>query len=148
MYKWAAAHIRYNSLSAERPPTSSSTILGACLMALLCYCMGDRQFIQPVTGTALCWHPCLHGQHCHCWLCMIICCSTMLQTSVLLTLLKALHFCFAALQCELGATASSASDGNLTSAILACPPTSCLGSNCPGKIHSLTYSCCLPEAKC
>ena len=36
------------------------------------------------------------------------------------------------LPCELGATAVSASDGDLTSAILACPPVACLGIACPG----------------
>ncbi|KAL0024407.1 hypothetical protein WJX79_011128 [Trebouxia sp. C0005] len=37
-----------------------------------------------------------------------------------------------AVLCELGATAISASDGNLTSVVLACPPTACLGTACPG----------------
>ncbi|KAL0020782.1 hypothetical protein WJX79_001465 [Trebouxia sp. C0005] len=37
-----------------------------------------------------------------------------------------------ALPCELGATAVSASDGNLTSVVLACPPAACLGIACPG----------------
>ena len=40
--------------------------------------------------------------------------------------------CPAAVLCELGATAISASDGNLTSMVLACPPTACLGTACPG----------------
>lgn len=40
--------------------------------------------------------------------------------------------CNAAAPCELGATAASASDGDLTSRVLACPPTSCLGTACPG----------------
>ena len=43
-------------------------------------------------------------------------------------------WCCAALQCELGAQAISASDGNLTASILACPPASCLGNNCPGDL--------------
>ncbi|DBA80580.1 TPA: hypothetical protein ACH3X1_007841 [Trebouxia sp. C0004] len=37
-----------------------------------------------------------------------------------------------AVLCELGASAISASDGNLTSVVLACPPTACLGTACPG----------------
>ncbi|KAL0024068.1 hypothetical protein WJX79_002467 [Trebouxia sp. C0005] len=41
-----------------------------------------------------------------------------------------------ALLCELGATAISASDGNLTSKILACPPTSCLDLSCPGYLFT------------
>ncbi|KAL0020772.1 hypothetical protein WJX77_012245 [Trebouxia sp. C0004] len=36
------------------------------------------------------------------------------------------------LPCELGATAVSSSDGNLTSVVLACPPAACLGIACPG----------------
>ena len=38
----------------------------------------------------------------------------------------------AGLPCELGAAAVSASDGNLTSVVLACPPAACLGTACPG----------------
>lgn len=34
--------------------------------------------------------------------------------------------------CELGANATDAEDGNLTSKVLACPPESCLAYGCPG----------------
>jgi hypothetical protein len=34
--------------------------------------------------------------------------------------------------CELGATATSSSGEALTSAVLACPPASCLAFGCPG----------------
>ena len=44
-----------------------------------------------------------------------------------------MRLCCAAFQCELGATATSWSGGDLTNAIVACPPASCLGTNCPGK---------------
>jgi hypothetical protein len=40
----------------------------------------------------------------------------------------------AGLPCELGATAVSASDGNLSSVVLACPPAACLGTACPGDL--------------
>ena len=40
----------------------------------------------------------------------------------------------AALPCELGATASSTTSGDLTASVLACPPSYCIPQGCSGEL--------------
>ena len=43
----------------------------------------------------------------------------------------------AALPCELGATASSTTSGDLTANVLACPPSYCIPQGCSGELSAI-----------